>query len=223
MSTTKEQWQSSEKPRVLGASVFPCWAHLLCSPPSLGFLGRSYGRVCSQCGDQSSIPGWWGRSPGEGNGYSLQYSCLENSMDRGASWVTVHGVAESDTTKRLTGSVFSFTPSIPSIWYPLVTVNPAYFILQTPLSALPLALSQVGGGVIISSWIILNHLPSKPLSPCYKSCPPGHLIPGFQSHHAQLHFGCVFSLLITHPKALRYDGVMSKPLSVASIGPFLHR
>ena len=146
MSTTKEQWQSSEKPRVLGASVFPCWAHLLCSPPSLGFLGLSYGRVCSQCGDQSSIPGWWGRSPGEGNGYSLQYSCLENSMDRGASWVTVHGVAESDTTKRLTGSVFSFTPSIPSIWYPLVTVNPAYFILQTPLSALPLALSQVRGG-----------------------------------------------------------------------------
>ena len=67
-------------------------------------------------------------------------------MDRGASWVTVHGVAESDTIKRLTGSVFSFTPSVPSIWYPLVTVNPAYFIPQTPLSALPLALSQVRGG-----------------------------------------------------------------------------
>ena len=38
------------------------------------------------------IPGL-GRSPGEGNGYPLQYSCLENSMDRGAWQATVHGVA----------------------------------------------------------------------------------------------------------------------------------
>ena len=38
-----------------------------------------------------------GRSPGEGNGYPLQFSCLENSMDRGAWWVTVHGVTKSRT------------------------------------------------------------------------------------------------------------------------------
>ena len=38
-----------------------------------------------------------GRSSGEGNGYPLQYSCLENSMDRGAWWATVHGVANSQT------------------------------------------------------------------------------------------------------------------------------
>ena len=36
-----------------------------------------------------------GRSPGGGNGNPLQYSCLENSMDRGAWWATVHGVAKS--------------------------------------------------------------------------------------------------------------------------------
>ena len=40
-----------------------------------------------------------GRFPGEGNGSSLQYSCLENPVDRGAWWATVHGVAESDMTE----------------------------------------------------------------------------------------------------------------------------
>ena len=38
-----------------------------------------------------------GRSPREGNGNPLQYSCLENSMDKGAWWATVHGVAKSQT------------------------------------------------------------------------------------------------------------------------------
>ena len=42
------------------------------------------------------IPGW-GRSPGEGNGYLLQYSCLENFIDRGDWQATVHGVAKSNT------------------------------------------------------------------------------------------------------------------------------
>ena len=47
-------------------------------------------------GDTGSIPGS-GRAPGEGNGNPLQYSCLENFMDRGAWWATVQGVAKSWT------------------------------------------------------------------------------------------------------------------------------
>ena len=44
--------------------------------------------------DKGLIPGS-GRFPGEGNGYPLQYSCLENPKDRGAWWATVHGVEKS--------------------------------------------------------------------------------------------------------------------------------
>ena len=57
-------------------------------------------------GDLGSIPGS-GRSPGEGNGNPVQYSCLENPMDGGAWWATVHGVAKSRT--RLSDFTFTFT------------------------------------------------------------------------------------------------------------------
>ena len=47
----------------------------------------------ANAGDMGSIPGL-GRSPGEENDNSFQYSCLGNPMDRGASWATVHGVVK---------------------------------------------------------------------------------------------------------------------------------
>ena len=50
----------------------------------------------ANAGDAGSIPGL-GRSPGEGKGYLLQYSCQENSMDRGSWQATVHGDAELDS------------------------------------------------------------------------------------------------------------------------------
>ena len=67
---------------------------------SKGFPGGSDGKESAcKAGDLGSVPGL-GRSPGEGKGYPLQYSGLENSMD------TVHGVAESDTTEQLSLTLF---------------------------------------------------------------------------------------------------------------------
>ena len=66
------------------------------TPVFLGFLGGSAGKESTHnAGDLGSIPRL-GRSPGEGNGYRLQYSSLENSND-----CIVHGVLESDTTEQL--------------------------------------------------------------------------------------------------------------------------
>ena len=63
----------------------------------MGFLGGSEVKAsASNVGDLGSIPGL-GRSPGEGNGNPFQYPCLENPMDGGAWWATVHGVAKSQT------------------------------------------------------------------------------------------------------------------------------
>ena len=75
----------------------------------MGFPSGSDGKE-SACntGDLDSVPES-GRSPGEGNGNPLQYSCLENPMDRGAWWATVHGI-----TKSRTGLTFFSTVSKPS-------------------------------------------------------------------------------------------------------------
>ena len=90
---TKRHFNSSLN--ILGAGIVISW----------GFPGGSEVKA-SACnvGDLGSIPGS-GRSPGEGNGNPLQYSCLENPMNGRAWWATVHGVAKSWT--RL--SYFTFT------------------------------------------------------------------------------------------------------------------
>ena len=65
---------------------------------SQGFPGGSEGKASAcNAGDPGSISAL-GRSPGEGNGNPLQYSCPENPMDGGAWWATVYRVTESDTT-----------------------------------------------------------------------------------------------------------------------------
>ena len=74
--------------------------------PITGFPGGSEVKASAcNAGDLGLIPGS-GRSPGEGNGNPLQYSCLENPMEGGAWWATVHGVAKSRT--RLSDFTFTF-------------------------------------------------------------------------------------------------------------------
>ena len=69
------------------------------------------GSVCKEsvcnAGDPGSIPGSR-RSPGEVSGDPVQYSCLENHMDRGAWWATDHGIAELDMTEWLTHTTSTF-------------------------------------------------------------------------------------------------------------------
>ena len=64
--------------------------------------------------DSSSVPGSE-RSPGEGNGNPLHYSCLENSMDRGAWQATVLGVTESGTRLSMNVGILCYVLSVPTL------------------------------------------------------------------------------------------------------------
>ena len=73
--------------------------------------------LSANAGDTGLIPGW-GKSPGVENGNSLQYSCLENSMDRGSWQATVHqpqGVGYNSTTKHGQHPKYRLNPSPPHL------------------------------------------------------------------------------------------------------------
>ena len=101
------------------------WGFLEASTVIQGFPWGSDGKESTcNAGYPGSIPGS-GRSPGEGNGYPLQYSCLGNPMDRGAWWAIVHGVAKSQT--RLSDSehtVILWLPYCFTIYWPTSCKNP---------------------------------------------------------------------------------------------------
>ena len=105
------QWGSgSTRHHSLAPALGPVYTHMwdITNLPELCLwfiLSGSEGKESTcDAGDPGSIPGS-GRFPGERHGYPLQDSCLENSMDRGAWRVTVHGVLESRT--RLSGLTLS--------------------------------------------------------------------------------------------------------------------
>ena len=76
----------------------------------------------ANAGDAVSIPGW-GRFPGEGNGNPPQYSFLENAMDRGVWWATVHGVAkELAMTQQLNNMSIPISQSSSTPLPPLVSI-----------------------------------------------------------------------------------------------------
>ena len=88
--------QNEDAPNVLYIANKRCHLFNIVFQINMAFLVVK--NPSASAGDASSIPGS-GRSPGEGNGSLLQYSCLGNSLDRGAWRAKVHGVTESDTTE----------------------------------------------------------------------------------------------------------------------------
>ena len=104
---SKNQTQLSEKTTTTKIfTTFPSSFMKICL---FGFPGGSDSKEFARSGgDLILIPGL-GRSHGDGNSYPLQYSCLENSKDRGDWRVIVRGVTESATTERLTLSLHSPT------------------------------------------------------------------------------------------------------------------
>ena len=77
----------------------------------MGFPGGpAVKNLPASAGDEGSIPGS-GRYSGEGNGNSLQYSCLGNPMDRGAWWATVRVPKELDKTATTYNNIYQHTPT----------------------------------------------------------------------------------------------------------------
>ena len=102
---------------LLGWSGFTCYLRSFEDFPG----GSDAKASVYNAGDLGSSPGL-GRSPGEGNGNPLQYYCLENPMDRGAWWATIHGVAESWTQLSTIAhsTIFILVPNWKSSNYPRV-------------------------------------------------------------------------------------------------------
>ena len=83
---------------------------MYCGPSQVVLVVKNPPARAGEVRDVGSIPGL-GRSPGEGNSNSLQYSCLENSIDRGAWQIMVYGVAKNQTRlKRLSSPQYNNYP-----------------------------------------------------------------------------------------------------------------
>ena len=79
-------------------SIYICIYLCICLASQVALVVKTPRPIQETLRETGLIPGQ-GRSPGRGNGNPLQYSCLENPMDRGAWWAQLYRVAESDMTK----------------------------------------------------------------------------------------------------------------------------
>ena len=93
------------------AQIFSHSMHVHKGVPD-GSVGKETACYAGDKGHSSLIPGSR-KSPGEGNGSPLQYSCLENPLERESWWATVHAVAESDITDRLNNNKVPEGPGRP--------------------------------------------------------------------------------------------------------------
>ena len=124
----------------------------------MGFPGGSVIKnLPANAGDMGLIPRW-GRSPGEGNGNPLQYSCLGNSMDRGAWQATVHGAAKELDPTYTTTSVHPTretqaspclyqSPHFSCILFSHLFLERAHLCLSSPPSPYVLQMGQKGNNV----------------------------------------------------------------------------
>ena len=144
-----------------------------------GFPGGSDGKESAcHAGDVRLIPGL-GRSPGEGNGHPLQYSCLENSIDRGAWWGTVHWVAKSQTglstlcTFEELGTALGWESSPgPKLWWECLQTGPGSLVTSHPRPRAAPSSTSLGACRSLSSALQLiseSHARSVLGLPCFVS------------------------------------------------------
>ena len=198
-------------------SIWQCWAFRCRSVP--GAMAKN---LPADAGDAGSIPGS-GRSPGEGNGNPLQYSCLGNPIDRGAWWATVHEVAESDSPEHT--FVFLFL-QISSRWKALglhVKLTKAFLPgAQKTSSAYNFRLSSSKGSkahIVTSGW---GTLPDGQWACCMWGLRKKRLLPS-------LRYTCLFagsltlgSPFLNHPVAMCWNHVFGwerEECSELSMGP----
>ena len=141
-----------------------------------GFPGGSDGKESAwNAGDPGLIPGS-GRSSGEGNANPLQYSCLENSMDRGARWATVHGITKTreilfgkqernvETSEEFLPTATDFFETMEVSLYPNPTNDKFFVEIKSDTSEKAEATLTHISGAVLEKRILVNSLESFDLS-----------------------------------------------------------
>ena len=165
----------------------------------MGFPGGSEVKASAcNAGDLGSIPGL-GRSPGEGNGNPLQYSCLENPIDGGAWWATVHRVAKSRT------QLSDFTHSYP---YQLLS----YMLSHVVVAVHPRRCS----GIYVTSQHCSGHIQTLQMSKVFMQYIPQTMNPSLIIPHNVVSLGQFLHILVPCSFSLQEHLCSSLPIQVCT-------